>query len=218
MANEITIPYTTGATVYAVVTQGNQFANGATLEAYNAGHWTSYAVACTEIGATGIYTGSLPALAAGLYDITASAQAGGSAATTDAKIGSGAINWTGTSEFVPSAKVNVTQWFGTSTDPATFSFATLTLQNAPGTSGDVTLAASQPNYAPAKSGDTMTLTAAYDAAKTAASQTSVGAIKTVTDQFHFTIANQVDANTIETSLPSGGGGITIAPVFAESES
>lgn len=33
--------------------------------------------------------------------------------------------------------------------------------------GNVTLAASQPNYAPAKAGDAMTLTAAYDAAKTA---------------------------------------------------
>lgn len=33
-------------------------------------------------------------------------------------------------------------------------------------SGNVTLAASQPNYAPAKAGDAMTLTSAYDAAKT----------------------------------------------------
>ena len=38
--------------------------------------------------------------------------------------------------------------------------------------GTVTLAASQPNYAPAKTGDAMTLTAAYDAAKTAAPTTA----------------------------------------------
>ncbi len=38
--------------------------------------------------------------------------------------------------------------------------------------GTVTLAASQPNYAPAKTGDAMNLTAAYDAAKTAAPTTA----------------------------------------------
>jgi hypothetical protein len=46
------------------------------------------------------------------------------------------------------------------------------------TVGNVTLAASQPNYAPAKAGDAMTLTTAYDLAKTAATQTSVNAIPT----------------------------------------
>ena len=45
-------------------------------------------------------------------------------------------------------------------------------------SGDVTLAASQPNYTPAKAGDAMALTSAYDAAKTASSATAVGAIAT----------------------------------------
>lgn len=43
---------------------------------------------------------------------------------------------------------------------------------------DVTLATSQPNYAPAKAGDAMTLTGAYDAAKTAATQTSVDDLPT----------------------------------------
>ena len=46
-----------------------------------------------------------------------------------------------------------------------------------GAGGDVTLAAAQPNYAPAKAGDAMTLTAAYDAAKTAA---QAGAAMTLT--------------------------------------
>lgn len=43
----------------------------------------------------------------------------------------------------------------------------------------VALAASQPNYAPSKAGDAMTLTSAYDAAKTAASATAVAAIAAV---------------------------------------
>lgn len=42
----------------------------------------------------------------------------------------------------------------------------------------VTLAASQPNYAPAKAGDAMTLTSAYDAAKAAASAADVAAVIT----------------------------------------
>lgn len=48
-------------------------------------------------------------------------------------------------------------------------------------SGEVTLAASQPSYAPAKAGDAMALTSAYDAAKTAATQTSVDTIDTNVD-------------------------------------
>lgn len=52
----------------------------------------------------------------------------------------------------------------------------------------VTLAASQGNYAPAKAGDAMTLAAAYDAAKTAATQTSVDDIPTVAEFEARTIA------------------------------
>lgn len=44
-------------------------------------------------------------------------------------------------------------------DGVVYQFTANALELAPGTSGDVTLAASQPNYAPAKAGDAMTLTA-----------------------------------------------------------
>lgn len=47
---------------------------------------------------------------------------------------------------------------------------------------------------PAATGDAMTLTAAYDAAKSAASATTAAAIKAKTDQLTFTVANQVDSN------------------------
>lgn len=55
---------------------------------------------------------------------------------------------------------------------------TTNLTNNTPTIGNVTLATSQPNYAPAKAGDAMTLTSPYDAAKTASTQTSVNAIPT----------------------------------------
>jgi hypothetical protein len=62
-------------------------------------------------------------------------------------------------------------------------------------SGDVTLAANQPNYAPAKAGDEMALTAAYDAAKTAAQASDIPtaditAIKGKTDNLPSDPADQ----------------------------
>jgi hypothetical protein len=52
----------------------------------------------------------------------------------------------------------------------------------------VTLAASQPNYAPAKAGDAMTLTVAYDAAKTAAAP---GAAMTLTGGERLATCDQI---------------------------
>lgn len=63
---------------------------------------------------------------------------------------------------------------------------------------DVSLAASQGNYAPAKAGDAMTLTAAYDAAKSAASQTSVNTIDGLADTI------LADTGELQTDLANGG--------------
>jgi hypothetical protein len=57
----------------------------------------------------------------------------------------------------------------------------LTAGQSVGVSGTVTLAATQPNYAPAKAGDAMTLTAAYDAAKAAAQAATALSNATWTD-------------------------------------
>jgi hypothetical protein len=69
-------------------------------------------------------------------------------------------------------------------------------------SGDVTLAASQPSYAPAKAGDAMTLTSAYDAAKTAGPSASTIAAAILT-----TPANKLatDASGNVTTTNPGGG-------------
>jgi hypothetical protein len=63
---------------------------------------------------------------------------------------------------------------------------------------DVVLAASQGNYAPAKAGDAMVLTAAYDPAKTAASQASVNAIDGIADSI------LADTGELQTDLANGG--------------
>lgn len=61
--------------------------------------------------------------------------------------------------------------------------------------GEVTLAATQGSYAPAKAGDAMTLTAAYDAAKTAASQSSVNTVDGILDNIHDTDLPAVKTET-----------------------
>lgn len=72
-------------------------------------------------------------------------------------------------------------------------------------SGEVTLAASQPSYAPAKAGDAMTLTSAYDAAKTAATQASVTTIDGIVDTID---ANVDTALTNQTTLLNRIGAFT----------
>jgi hypothetical protein len=66
-------------------------------------------------------------------------------------------------------------------------------------------------------GSEMTLTSAYDAAKTAATQTSVDNlqadatdIKTTTDKFVFTVVGQVDANAL--AVPAGATPPTVAQI------
>ena len=85
-------------------------------------------------------------------------------------------------------------WVKVADLPANFSAMAISVDGAIGevTFVDATAGVTNP----------VTLISAYDAAKTAATQTSVTAIKTKTDQLVFTVANQVDAN----ALTGGGGG------------
>lgn len=98
-------------------------------------------------------------------------------------------------------------------------------------SNPVTLATSQPNYAPAKAGDAMTLTAAYDlaktaaqagdamtltaaydAAKTAAQATNLAACKTILDavntmlELNGSVYRLTTASLVNAPGGSGGGG------------
>jgi hypothetical protein len=78
-------------------------------------------------------------------------------------------------------------------------------------SDTVKLDATQSAYAPAKAGDAMTLTAAYDAAKNAASQSSVDAVKVVTDKLDEMIGTDSNGDFLFTELalsnaPTGSGG------------
>lgn len=100
MASEVQVNYgTTGATLYFQVrnTTGSIW-NGTAFVAYATADVTSYDVALTEQGtASAYYVGNFPStIAAGLYNIVAKRQTGGSPAETDATIATGEINWDGT--------------------------------------------------------------------------------------------------------------------------
>ena len=105
MANELSIHYVTGkTTVYFVVRLGGNFAlaGGGGLEAYNASHWTNYAIAAAEIGATGIYQASMPVgLSAGNYAVEAYERLGGSPSPGDTWLGAGVLAWSGSAEIRP---------------------------------------------------------------------------------------------------------------------
>lgn len=100
------LPASAATSLYAVIrTQAGLYvyANGATIEAYNASNWTSYRLTLTESGTTGVYYGTFPVVAAGLYGMTFRQQGGATAVpspATDVRIGVGSIEWTGTAEVV----------------------------------------------------------------------------------------------------------------------
>lgn len=100
MANEITLGYTTGATLYAVVTSSTgSYWNGTAFEGFVAGHWSTYAIALAEASGSGQYFGNFPAAGGGAYTVEIYAQAGGSPATTDGPpIATGQMQWNGTAE------------------------------------------------------------------------------------------------------------------------
>ncbi len=121
MSNEIKIDYgITAASLYALVLNASgQIYNGSTFETPAAASWGNYDITLAEQSTTGIYLGTFPVIAAGIYGISARVRAGASPATTDAVVGSGQMNWGGTAEIVPFnvgtdvVSANLTQILGT---------------------------------------------------------------------------------------------------------
>lgn len=102
MSNEIDLfLQQSGWTVYVVLkNKSGQFWNTSSLafETFNASNWTDYDISLTEQGSSGIYLGNFPSdiSSAGTYNYYAYRQLGGSPAQSDARCGSGTIDWTGT--------------------------------------------------------------------------------------------------------------------------
>jgi hypothetical protein len=88
--NELTIPYVSGATCYAVaIDSGGRWWNttSSAFETYQDADWSSYAIAATEEGTSGNYLASFPAAPPGLYSIQAYARAGDNPAVSDSSSG-----------------------------------------------------------------------------------------------------------------------------------
>lgn len=103
MANEIGTATATGRTLYAVVRNAAGqlwYTVTPAFEAYNAAHWTAYALALSEQGASGYYTASFPGAITtpGRYSIDVRQQLGGSPATSDPVVAGGSLVWSGTAE------------------------------------------------------------------------------------------------------------------------
>ena len=69
MANELVLDYATGNTLYAMLFNASgQVWNGSAFAAPSSASWTDYDIAMAEVAtATGIYRGSMPAVAVGFY-------------------------------------------------------------------------------------------------------------------------------------------------------
>lgn len=100
MAGELQATYATGSTLYAILRNGaGAVYNGSTFDATpTTGEWTTYDIAMTEDASTGLYRGTMPAVAAGAYAFDVRLQAGGSPAATDRVVGQGAILWNGAAD------------------------------------------------------------------------------------------------------------------------
>lgn len=99
MAKEIVWDGTTGETQYAMLRNSvGQIYNtaGVAFEAYNAANIADYDIAGTEQGSGGTFTADMPAVAAGIYNVTAKKRVGGAPAESDPTVGVGELDWNGT--------------------------------------------------------------------------------------------------------------------------
>ncbi len=100
MSNELGASYLPANTVYFLLRNSTgSIYNGATFEAYLTANYATYVILATQQGtASGFYTVNMPAVAAGVYEIVAKSQSGGSPAEADIGVGEGQIQWNGTAE------------------------------------------------------------------------------------------------------------------------
>lgn len=103
--------YLAGKTVYFLLRNATgSIWNGAAFEAYVTANYTTYDIAGVEQGtASGYYVGTMPAASAGVYYSVAKEQIGGAPAETDITVGTGSIQWDGTSVLSLSGVPTATQ-------------------------------------------------------------------------------------------------------------
>lgn len=189
MAAEIQFDATPGLTCYAQVRNSvGAIWNGAAFVAYATADVAGYDITATEQGtASGYYVASMPAVAAGIYNIVAKRQVGGAPAETDPTISTGSLDWAGsavsfvgTPSIAASAVASVTGNVGGNVAG--------TVASVVGAVGSVT-----GNVGGNVTGSVGSVVGAVGSV-TGLTASDVGAIKAKTDSLTFTIAGQIDAN------------------------
>lgn len=97
MAGELECTHVTAKTVYFLVRNAvGQIWNGSAFENYLTANYANYPITGTEQGtASGVYVGTMPAAAAGSYNVLGLERVGGSPAETDTKVAAGNLEWDG---------------------------------------------------------------------------------------------------------------------------
>jgi len=96
MADKLYGEHAVGRTVYAQFWSSTGTVwNGSSFEAYNVANWANYDVALTEYGSSGLYSASIPAMAAATYVAVLFDQGGGAVAEGDPTVGAATIAWDG---------------------------------------------------------------------------------------------------------------------------
>lgn len=98
MAREIRGTSPSGTLYARLMNSTGYWWNGTTFEAYVAGNYSTYDLAMTEEGASGVYVADFPSAitTGGTYEYFVHRQAGGSPAEGDLVVNTGRIDWTGT--------------------------------------------------------------------------------------------------------------------------
>lgn len=98
MAKEICCEALPALTVYGLLRRETDgfFWNGTAFETYATAHLSTYVIALSQVGSSGIYTANFPAgVAAGEYTVSFRIQAAGAAAESDAKGMPQTLSWNG---------------------------------------------------------------------------------------------------------------------------
>lgn len=105
MSNEIRSVSTTGTLYARLMNRAGLWWNGSSFEAYAAGNYSTYDIAMTEQGDSGVYVADFPTAitSSGTYEYYVHLQDGGSPAEGDQVIGTGSVDWTGSSSATAAA-------------------------------------------------------------------------------------------------------------------
>jgi hypothetical protein len=102
MSNEFVFPAVSGLNLYSVLLNAQGQAlnmNTGAFESRSSADWSAYELGLSDTSpSTGLYTGNMPSVPAGIYTVIAYQRSGSSPAAGDPPAGFGRIEWDGSAE------------------------------------------------------------------------------------------------------------------------